>query len=772
MYCYFPSSESPGRTSLVAQIDESDGGSFEMMNPPNYPLDSNLESDQDFWNPSILASTNWLEAIDLDGFDTTIPAFPLQESPGFNILDDNRGARSSIQESPKEYRTPASDVGPSHSSQYGADGNDPIAQHGSYYVDGEPARHTRGTKRRKTLTTPQFQELGRRFDLTQPACSGARLERVSVIDDSEYCAFRDAYLKYCHGSSVIWPDFMTMDFPTKPFFDDLVGLFRTNFNDSLPFIHISCFSKTSLSWIMLAAIASIGSQYLESGSKHVFNISMHEFNRRILSHLSEEVNFLPAAKRTEFAQATLLHSVGAAYSGDVRLSQRAISRADDLAMVFQTAMQESDLQNLGPSSLPQETDLDSKWHSWIRKEAAIRLAYSAWLVDCMRSYHFQQRTAMKFAEGSIPLPCHEKLWTAPTSAEWSAICADQDVSKSQEPALTEAMEELYIGKFIPTHRGEFARILMIHALFRRSWDIEAYFEQPVSQWEPNARRERSTGIFSGPPVWLPSVPTYIRWQNSSCDALDILHWQANAAIGKACGVEHPTVLHLHIARIILLVPYDSLVKLARRLAGVRSHGDRRSNAFDSADALYGPEGLSLRKWAIHHQYKARLAVIHAGVAFWHIRRHSTDAFYEAPAIALSALTLWAFGTFAKQTSAANRPANLNAAQTALASNASRSPRGDRPAARSSNTENSVCEIILLDRPTDDELVQHFIKNGGDMQAHISGIGDLYNPESPGLVLQQGCRLLKENAKYWGVAREWQHVLERLEEAQKNIGRKV
>lgn len=49
-----------------------------------------------------------------------------------------------------------------------------------------------------------------------------------------------------------------------------------------------------------------------------------------------------------------------------------------------------------------------------------------------------------------------------------------------------------------------------------------------------------------------------------------------------------------------------------------------------------------------------------------------------------------------------------------------------------------------------------------MQAHISGIGDLYNPESPGLVLQQGCRLLKENAKCWGVARELQHLLERLE----------
>ena len=734
------------------------------MNPQSYPLDSNLESDQDLWNPNILASTNWLEAIDLDGFDTTLPAFLLQEGPGLNMMDGNL--------SPEESRTSANDVAQSLSSHYTADGNVSVAQpqHGSYYVDGEPARHTRGTKRRKTLTTPQFGELGRNFDLTQPVCSGARLEHVPVIDDSEYCALRDAYNKYCHGSSVMWPDFTTMHFPTKPFFEDLVRLFRTNFNDSLPFLHVSCFSGSSISWVMLAAIASIGSQYLESDSKHVFNISMHEFTRRIVSHLSEEMDFLPAPKRLEFAQATLLHGVGAAYSGDTRLSRRAISRPEDLAMVFQMAVQESELPDLAASTLRRDTDQDSKWCSWFRREAAIRLAYSAWLVDCMWSYHFQQRAALKFVDGSVPLPCHERLWTAPTSEEWSAACTDQDVSVSQEPALIKAVEELYVGKFVPSNRGEFSRILMIHALFRRSWDIEAYFKQPISQWEPNARRERSTGIFSGPSVWLSAVPTYIRWQNSSCDALDILHWQANAAIGKACGMEHPTVLHLHIARIILLVPHDSLVKLARRLAGALSRGDRWSNV-DSADAMYGPEGVLLRKWAISHQYKARLAVIHAGVAFWHIRRHSTDAFYEAPAIALSALTLWAFGTFAKPTSTEHRSANLNAVQTAPASSTSQSPSSERPAGRASNAEIGVSEIILLDRPTDDELVQHFIKHGGSMQAHISGIGDLYNSESPSLVLQQGCRLLKESAKCWGNAREWQHLLERLDEAQKDLRRK-
>lgn len=64
-----------------------------MMNPPSYPLDGNLESDQDLWNPNILASTNWLEAIDLDGFDTALPAFLLQEGTGLNMMDGNSTLR-------------------------------------------------------------------------------------------------------------------------------------------------------------------------------------------------------------------------------------------------------------------------------------------------------------------------------------------------------------------------------------------------------------------------------------------------------------------------------------------------------------------------------------------------------------------------------------------------------------------------------------------------------------------------------------------------------
>lgn len=67
------------------------------------------------------------------------------------------------------------------------------------------------------------------------------------------------------------------------------------------------------------------------------------------------------------------------------------------------------------------------------------------------------------------------------------------------------------------------------------------------------------------PIWLPGTPTCSKWRNSAYDCLDILHWHANSVIGAASGMEHPTVLHLHLARVILLTPIQQILDLTRLL---------------------------------------------------------------------------------------------------------------------------------------------------------------------------------------------------------------
>lgn len=261
--------------------------------------------------------------------------------------------------------------------------------------------------------------------------------------------------------------------------------------------------------------------------------------------------------------------------------------------------------------------------------------------------------------------------------------------------------------------GEFSRILCIHALFRRTWDVETYFQKPLAVWSPTADRQDINIVENSLPLWLPGIPTVSKWRNSACDVLDILHWHANSVIGAASGMEHPTVLHLHLARVVLLTPFREIVQLGQLLAEEHEN----SSSLEEIVRLK----KHVQRWALDDQYKARLAMIHAGVLFWHVRRYSIDAFYEASSVFLATLALWAYGTFAPKT----------------------------PVNDADVDESPFPSSMQLDRPADDELVQLFVKRGSVMKANITGVGNLCQDKGPGRVLLEGRKILG-GLKRWGI----------------------
>ena len=281
--------------------------------------------------------------------------------------------------------------------------------------------------------------------------------------------------------------------------------------------------------------------------------------------------------------------------------------------------------------------------------------------------------------------------------------------------------------------GEFSRILCIHALFRQTWQVENYFKQPLNLWSPTAERQDIKTIEASMPVWLPGIPTYSKWRNSACDCLDILHWHANSVIGAASGLEHPTVLHLHLARVILLTPFWQIVQLAHLLTGERTK---------ETEVQITSTRNHVRRWANDDQHKARLAMIHAGVLFWHVRRYSVDGFYEPSSVFLGTLALWAYGTFAEHTSGVVR-------------------EGESPGDEE-DAESLFPTSVQLDRPVDDELVQLYVKRGATMRANITGVGNLCSAKGPGRVLLEGRNLLA-GLKRWGCNRKAIRTLSALAE---------
>ena len=70
-------------------------------------------------------------------------------------------------------------------------------------------------------------------------------------------------------------------------------------------------------------------------------------------------------------------------------------------------------------------------------------------------------------------------------------------------------------------------------------------------------------------------------------------------------------------------------------------------------------------------------------------------------------------------------------------------------------------MINLDRPTDDELVQLYIRHGDTMKVHIGGVGDPFRSTGPMYILRKGRRILK-TLKSWPIVDEWQDLLRSLQ----------
>jgi hypothetical protein len=74
------------------------------------------------------------------------------------------------------------------------------------------------------------------------------------------------------------------------------------------------------------------------------------------------------------------------------------------------------------------------------------------------------------------------------------------------------------------------------------------------------------------------------------------------------------------------------------------------------------------------------------------------------------------------------------------------------------------EFIHLDRPCDDEMIQHFVRNGHNMSGHMSNVGDIC--KTPQKVLVEGAKLLRTRLACWGVSREYYDILTKLAELRK------
>lgn len=541
-------------------------------------------------------------------------------------------------------------------------------------------------------------------------------------------AFQDCY-SMPYGTAHDGP-FVPSELPSMSIFTTLLALYRYHFDPKvLPLVHTELYGEHISLWIVKLAMAAIGSQYLETGDNNELAIGLHEFLRRVLRQRGAVFSMQPLTPESlGLVQARLLNYIGLAYCGSRRLEKYRASALEHLVG------EHTSLYRTQPLVLRDEIMYQDR-QDWILSESARRLCHVIWLVDSMSRYHFDTRSNLLLDFSNIALPCKEGIWQA---------TADQGAqSPTKQPTLEKALRVLYVEKRLLKGIGNFARVLMIHGLFCQTWDVARSLDRPLLRWTPSAHKGDAESHELRCPTWLPRIPLYNHWRNAACDCLDVLHWIANSDIARA-GTENSTVVHLHFARIVLLAPYQAIREMAELL--VAAPAEEGEQDVGGRAERFREQCREVQRWIADDQFKARLALVHCGVLFWHVRRYSTDAFHEPVKVFLATLVMWAYGS-------------LCPAQQQQHKNSRSEGRDDREWSYSSDLDD--ISSIRLDRPTDDELVQIFIKRGRSMRATIMGVGSITAAEGPHRMLREGCRLLSTLDR-WPMARDrYLHILARL-----------
>jgi hypothetical protein len=288
----------------------------------------------------------------------------------------------------------------------------------------------------------------------------------------------------------------------------------------------------------------------------------------------------------------------------------------------------------------------------------------------------------------------------------------QGQGKFSEWTLSRALETVYMEKKMPPNLCDFSCALLINAIYRNTQKIMMREQNALNSWTPTAvaQRFRDDSSSSKQDLWPYTNSITARWRNSACDCLDVLHWQANSEAARSSGSEHHSILHLHLARIIILTPTAYIQTLATT----------KSSKQDSSNFASGPKPSNahhqILQWAIRDRCKARLSIIHCGSIFWHVRRYSRNSILEPYAIYISTLVLWAYCItmqFPEVIDAVNQDYE----------------------------DDPEPHFLHLDRPLDDELVQTFVQNGHRISAHMSRVGNILDQSAPAKILKEGLSLL-------------------------------
>lgn len=362
------------------------------------------------WYQNGFSSINWLSDawttdFSIENRDAGIELFDQRSS---HILENARGIGASSfamtsDNAMFEERSSSHSYPPPLGNQ-GVDRSQSTPSAGHFYIDGDGARLPRVRKPPYTTEaftpTPHYESAMRGDGFVFPEVSEPlenATPNVAELPDTTYNEILRVFKRTC-TISTHYSQFARGSFPPIGIFSQLVFLYVDNFQPILPFLHYPSLDLSTMHWLLVLALASIGSHYMESEDNDIFIVAMHELTRRaiqtvvssgfwplhrlheVLTIFCEQTEADDDAKSNSLVliQAKLLNFIGISYSGDMRLQKFDSAYKSDFVSFCtnQWALPRAQTNTDVPSNL---TTASNNWKIWHEEESHRRTGYCIWV---------------------------------------------------------------------------------------------------------------------------------------------------------------------------------------------------------------------------------------------------------------------------------------------------------------------------------------------------------------------------------------------------------
>jgi hypothetical protein len=104
---------------------------------------------------------------------------------------------------------------------------------------------------------------------------------VNQIPQDTYYEIVRMFTRTCI-TSTHYSNFHSRNFPSLQMFSQFIRLYTDNFQTILPFIHPPTFNVSATHWLLILALAAVGSHYIDIQDAEILVVAMHELLHRAI----------------------------------------------------------------------------------------------------------------------------------------------------------------------------------------------------------------------------------------------------------------------------------------------------------------------------------------------------------------------------------------------------------------------------------------------------------------------------------------------------------